>query len=64
MSFLPGLSRLPILIRRVTLDTEKDSLGMPRATLHWVLTPLEKHSVFEKFMSLSANRWVLPASEG
>ena len=30
---------------RVTLDTEKDSLGMPRATLHWVLTPLEKHSI-------------------
>ncbi|MEP6514014.1 MAG: GMC family oxidoreductase [Parafilimonas sp.] len=30
---------------RVMLDTEKDSLGMPRATLHWVLTPLEKHSL-------------------
>lgn len=30
---------------RVTLDTEKDSLGMPRAMLHWVLTPLEKHSI-------------------
>ena len=30
---------------RVTLDTEKDSLGMPRASLNWVLTPLEKHSI-------------------
>jgi choline dehydrogenase-like flavoprotein len=30
---------------RVTLDTEKDSLGMPRANLHWELTPLEKHSL-------------------
>jgi choline dehydrogenase-like flavoprotein len=30
---------------RVTLDTEKDALGMPRGTLHWVLTPLEKHSI-------------------
>ncbi len=30
---------------RVTLDSEKDSLGMPRGTLHWVLTPLEKHSI-------------------
>jgi len=30
---------------RVTLESEKDSLGMPRATLHWVLTPLEKHSI-------------------
>ena len=30
---------------RVTLDTEKDSLGVPRATLHWELTPLEKRSI-------------------
>jgi choline dehydrogenase-like flavoprotein len=30
---------------RVTLDTEKDSLGVPRATPHWILTPLEKHSI-------------------
>jgi choline dehydrogenase-like flavoprotein len=30
---------------RVTLDTEKDSLGMPRATLHWELTPFEKRSI-------------------
>lgn len=30
---------------RVTLDTEKDSLGMPRATLNWALTPLEKRSI-------------------
>ena len=30
---------------RVTLDTEKDSLGMPRASLNWVLTPLEKRSI-------------------
>jgi len=30
---------------RVTLDTEKDSLGMPRASLNWDLTPLEKRSM-------------------
>jgi choline dehydrogenase-like flavoprotein len=30
---------------RITLDTEKDSLGMPRAMLHWELTPLEKNSL-------------------
>lgn len=30
---------------RVTLDTEKDALGVPRAMLHWELTPLEKHSL-------------------
>jgi len=29
---------------RITLDTEKDALGMPRAMLHWELTPLEKRS--------------------
>ncbi|HEX3387016.1 MAG TPA: GMC family oxidoreductase, partial [Mucilaginibacter sp.] len=30
---------------RITLDTEKDALGMRRAMLHWELTPLEKHSI-------------------
>ena len=30
---------------RVTLDTEKDALGVPRGMLHWVLTPLEKRSI-------------------
>jgi choline dehydrogenase-like flavoprotein len=30
---------------RVTLDTEKDSLGVPRAMLNWDLTPLEKRSM-------------------
>ncbi len=32
---------------RITLDTEVDALGMPRAMLHWVLTPLEKRSIRE-----------------
>jgi choline dehydrogenase-like flavoprotein len=30
---------------RVTLDTEKDGLGVPRATLHWELTSFEKKSI-------------------
>jgi choline dehydrogenase-like flavoprotein len=30
---------------RVTLDVERDGLGMPRATLHWELTPFEKKSI-------------------
>jgi len=30
---------------RITLESERDSLGVPRATLHWVLTPLEKRSI-------------------
>ncbi|RFZ90732.1 GMC family oxidoreductase [Mucilaginibacter conchicola] len=30
---------------RVTLDKEKDALGVPRANLHWEFTDLEKHSL-------------------
>ena len=30
---------------RVTLDTEKDALGVPRANLHWELVELEKRSI-------------------
>ncbi len=30
---------------RVTLDQEKDELGVPRTHLHWELTPLEKRSL-------------------
>jgi choline dehydrogenase-like flavoprotein len=30
---------------RVTLDTEKDGLGVPRASLHWELTSFEKRSL-------------------
>jgi choline dehydrogenase-like flavoprotein len=30
---------------RVTLDTDIDKLGMPRAMLHWELSPLEKRSI-------------------
>jgi choline dehydrogenase-like flavoprotein len=29
---------------RITLDTVRDPLGMPRAMLHWELTPFEKRS--------------------
>lgn len=30
---------------RVTLDTEKDGLGVPRASMHWDLTELDKRSM-------------------
>jgi choline dehydrogenase-like flavoprotein len=30
---------------RITLDDEKDAMGMPRARLHWELGALEKHSI-------------------
>jgi choline dehydrogenase-like flavoprotein len=39
------IEQAPNPASRVTLDTERDSLGMPRATLHWELTALEKRSV-------------------
>ena len=43
------LEQSPNPSSRVTLDTEKDELGMPRATLHWQFTPLEKHSLRKIF---------------
>ncbi|MEP6617272.1 MAG: GMC family oxidoreductase [Ginsengibacter sp.] len=39
------IEQAPNPASRVTLDTEKDSLGVPRATLHWELTALEKRSI-------------------
>jgi choline dehydrogenase-like flavoprotein len=39
------LEQAPNPDSRVTLDTERDGLGVPRARLHWELTPLEKHSL-------------------
>ena len=30
---------------RITLDSEVDSLGVPKSILHWELTPLEKRSI-------------------
>ncbi|GAB5554551.1 MAG: GMC family oxidoreductase [Saprospiraceae bacterium] len=37
---------------RVTLGTEKDELGVPRANLHWELTALDKHSVRKMYQIL------------
>jgi len=37
---------------RVTLSQEKDALGMQRAALHWVLTPLEKRTIRKIIMLL------------
>ena len=39
------IEQAPNPASRVTLDTEKDALGMPRAMLHWELTPFEKRSI-------------------
>ena len=34
---------------RVTLDTERDALGVPRARLHWKLNDLDKRSIRELY---------------
>jgi choline dehydrogenase-like flavoprotein len=39
------IEQAPNPLSRVTLDSEKDSLGVPRGNLHWVLTPVEKRSI-------------------
>jgi choline dehydrogenase-like flavoprotein len=39
------LEQAPNPESRVTLETERDALGVPRATLHWELSPLEKRSL-------------------
>ena len=39
------LEQAPNPSSRITLDTEKDSLGMPRAILHWEITSFEKRSI-------------------
>ena len=39
------IEQAPNPASRVTLENEKDALGMPRASLHWELTPLEKRSI-------------------
>ncbi len=39
------MEQAPNANSRVTLDAERDSLGMPRANLHWELTSLEKNSL-------------------
>ena len=39
------LEQTPNPLSRVTLDAEKDELGVPRAALHWAFTSLEKKSI-------------------
>jgi hypothetical protein len=39
------IEQAPNPASRVTLDRERDGLGVPRASLHWELTPLEKRSI-------------------
>jgi choline dehydrogenase-like flavoprotein len=46
------LEQAPNPLSRVTLDTEKDELGVPRANLHWAFTGMERRSarkIFEIF---------------
>ena len=39
------IEQAPNPASRVTLDIEKDGLGVPRASLHWELTAFEKRSI-------------------
>jgi choline dehydrogenase-like flavoprotein len=39
------IEQSPNPLSRVTIDNERDALNMPRASLHWDLTPLEKRSI-------------------
>ncbi|HEY3404669.1 MAG TPA: GMC family oxidoreductase [Ohtaekwangia sp.] len=39
------IEQAPNPASRVTLDSERDSLGVPRAHLHWELTNLDKRSI-------------------
>lgn len=43
------LEQAPHPDSRITLDTERDELGMPRVSLNWELTRLEKHSLRSLF---------------
>lgn len=43
--FQTRIEQAPNPNSRVTIDTEKDELGVPRANLHWALTDLDKKSV-------------------
>jgi choline dehydrogenase-like flavoprotein len=43
--FQTRIEQAPNPDSRITLDTEKDELGVPRANLHWALTELDKRSV-------------------
>jgi len=43
--FQTRLEQAPNPDSRITLGTEKDELGVPRANLHWALTELDKRSI-------------------
>lgn len=39
------IEQSPNPLSRVTLDNERDELGLPRASLHWALSSLDKRSI-------------------
>jgi choline dehydrogenase-like flavoprotein len=46
------LEQAPNPLSRVTLDTEKDELGVPRPMLNWAFTPLEKRTIRKIYQTL------------
>jgi choline dehydrogenase-like flavoprotein len=49
------MEQAPNPLSRITLDAEKDNLGVPRANLHWELSSLEKRSI-RKVIETIANQ--------
>ncbi|GAA4432678.1 GMC family oxidoreductase [Pontibacter saemangeumensis] len=48
-SLFTRMEQSPNPLSRVTLDREKDALGMPRVVLDWQLLPLEKRSIYKLY---------------
>jgi choline dehydrogenase-like flavoprotein len=48
------LEQAPNPLSRVTLDTEKDELGVPRAQLNWAFTSFEKKTLLKIYEVLAA----------
>jgi choline dehydrogenase-like flavoprotein len=48
------LEQAPNPLSRVTLDTEKDELGVPRAQLNWAFTSMEKKTLLKIYEVLAA----------
>jgi choline dehydrogenase-like flavoprotein len=50
--FFTRMEQSPNPNSRIQLDHEKDELGMPRVTLNWKLTELDKHSFRELYKTI------------
>lgn len=51
-SLVTRQEQAPNAASRVSLSTERDALGVPRARFDWQLTPLDRHSMHRMYMTL------------